>query len=144
MARRLVAPAVVALGCAALGLSAASSATARTSVRHGLSVVVPAGWRVSYQPLTPCSDPVERFTLFHGDQALTVEERTDPVPEELRGRPARFGVSGKPSPLECCAIEGMPGWSIQFSDHGRAFYAYLYPGRESPRALLSVLDTFRA
>jgi hypothetical protein len=33
---------------------------------------------------------------------------------------------------------------LQFSDHGRAFYAYVFPGKSKPRSLLRLLDSFRA
>jgi hypothetical protein len=33
---------------------------------------------------------------------------------------------------------------LHFGDHGRAFYAYLYPGRAAPDTLLHALDSFRA
>jgi hypothetical protein len=46
--------------------------------------------------------------------------------------------------MECCSIPGRSGWSLQFSDHGRAFYAYLFPGNSAVWPLLRLLDTFRA
>jgi hypothetical protein len=87
---------------------------------------------------------VERVSLIRGRQVLMIQERLDPVRAELSGRPARFNVHGKPSPMECCSIPGRSGWSLQFSDHGRAFYAYLFPGNSAVWPLLRLLDTFRA
>jgi hypothetical protein len=46
--------------------------------------------------------------------------------------------------MERCSISGRSGWSLQFSDHGRAFYAYVFPGGSKPRSLLRMLDSFRA
>jgi hypothetical protein len=115
----------------------------RAAAGHGLSIVVRPGWELTHRRFTPCSDPVERFSLIRGDQVLTVEERLDPVRAELRPRPARFAVRGAPSQLECCAIEGRRGWMIQFGEGGRAFYAYLYPGRGPVEPLLDALDTLR-
>jgi hypothetical protein len=125
------------------GAAASSSAANRVDVGHGLSIVVPAGWRVSHRRFTSCSDPIERFSLLGPGEILTVEERLVPVRAELTPRPRRFGVRGGPTPLECCAISGRRGWVVQFGDHGRAFYAYLYPGRGAAPTLLQILDSLR-
>jgi hypothetical protein len=112
-------------------------------VGHRLSIAVPPGWRVTYRRFTACSDPVERFTLLSGHgQILTIQERLDPIAAELVQRPLHFAVSGRPRPIECCSLD-RPGWVIQFGDHGRGFYAFLYPGRGSRHALLQALDSFR-
>ena len=131
--------------CAAvLGAAAAPAAPLRrVDVGHRLSIVVPSGWHVSHRRLTPCTDPVERFSLIRGDGMLTVQERLDPAPGELRARPRRFRVHGSPGPLECCAVPGRRGWVLQFGEGGRAFYAYLYPGAGGAGPLLRLLDTLR-
>jgi hypothetical protein len=144
MRRRCLTLGLVALGCTLVGVSASFSASGRADVGHGLFVSVPHGWRVSYHRFTPCSDPVERFSLIRGRQVLMIQERLDPVRAELAGRPAHFAVRGKASPMECCSIPGRSGWSLQFSDHGRAFYAYVFPGESNPRSLFRLLDSFRA
>jgi hypothetical protein len=124
--------------------SPAPTAT-RTSVGNGLSIVVPAGWRVTHRHFTPCSDPTERFSLLSGREVvLMVQERHSPARDELTPRPRHFAVDGKPAPLECCAIPGRSGWVLHFADHGRAFYAYLYAGRAARGTLLHALDSFRA
>jgi hypothetical protein len=46
--------------------------------------------------------------------------------------------------MECCSIAGRNGWMLEFGDHARAFYAYLYPADSSPAPLLRVLDSLRA
>jgi hypothetical protein len=125
------------------GAAASSSAAKHADVGHRLSIVVPAGWHVSDRRFTPCSDPIERFSLLGPGQILTVEERIAPVRAELTRRPRRFSVRGGPTPLECCAISGRRGWVVHFGDHSRAFYAYLYPGRGPARTLLRILDSFR-
>jgi hypothetical protein len=117
----------------------------RTSVGNGLSIVVPAGWRVTHRHFTPCSNPTERFSLLSGREVvLMVQERRSPARAELTPRPRQFALHGKPAPLECCAIAGRSGWVLHFGDHGRAFYAYLYAGRATPGTLLHALDSFRA
>ena len=79
--------------------------------------------------------------MLDGEAVLTVEERLgrEPGPQ----RRGLFHVSGPPTPMECCAIEGRTGWSLHFRDHGRGFYAYLYPAGRSPAPLLRVLDSLR-
>jgi hypothetical protein len=117
----------------------------RTSVGHGLSIVMPAHWRVTHRHFTPCSDPTERFSLLSGREVvLMVQERHSPARAELTPRPRHFAVHGRPAPLECCSLPGRAGWVLHFDDHGRAFYAYLYPGSATPGALLRTLDSFRA
>lgn len=137
----------VVLAAVICGLSAVSPSTpssGRVDAGHGLSIAVPPGWHISHRAFTPCSDPVERFSLISGKQVLMIQERLDPGAAELSPRPARFRVRGTPSPMECCSIPGRRSWVLQFGDHGRAFYAYLYPGGRDPRTLLNALDSLRA
>jgi len=129
--------------CAGLLVAAAPASSRRVDVGHRLSIAVPPGWHVSHRRLTPCTNPIERFSVARGDRLLVLEERLDPSRAELRGRPSRFRVQGAPSPLECCAVDGRRGWVLQFGDGGRAFYAYLYPGRGGAEPLLRLLDTLR-
>lgn len=118
--------------------------SARAQVGHGLSIDVPAGWRISHHPFTSCIDPIERFSLLRGQALITLEERTGRgASEGMPQRPDHLRVSGKPSELECCALAARPGWTISFRDHGRAFYAYLYPGSAAPQVLLRILDSLR-
>jgi len=118
-------------------------AVALVAVGNGLSLGLPSGWQVTHRTFTPCVDPIERVTVYRGDAAIMLQERLHPDPSELRGRPARFAVRGGPAPLECCSIGDRKGWSIQFSAHGRAFYAYVYPGHRRVGELLRVLDSLR-
>jgi hypothetical protein len=119
----------------------ASAGSGRVGAGHGLSVVVPAGGHLTQRHFTPCADPVERFSVIDGRARLTIEERLEAEPGPQRNGP--FHVSGPPSPMECCAIEGRAGWVVHFLDQGRSFYAYLYPAEHSPRPLLNVLDSLR-
>ena len=122
---------------------AAASTGGRVAAGHGLSIAVPSGWQLTHRRFTPCSDPVERFSLVRGDQVLMVQERLDPIRAELKPRPLRFAVRDTAAPIGCCSIGNRRGWVLQFGEGGRAFYAYLYPGRESPRVLLLALDSLR-
>jgi hypothetical protein len=141
--RRKVSVVLVAVAAGLLFASASRPSGGRVDTGHGLWIAVPPGAHLSYRAFTPCSDPVERFSLISGGQVLTLQERLDPVAAELSSRPTHFRVSGAASPLECCSISGRSGWVIQFGDHGRAFYAYVYPGHSSPSRLLRALDSLR-
>jgi len=120
-----------------------ASATDRVDVGHGLSFAVPAGWRVSHHRFTPCTDPVERVSLIRGDAILMLQERLDPVRAELSQRPAHFRIRSDPTPMACCSIGNRRGWSLQFGDRGRGFYAFIYPGRRPVHELLALLDSLR-
>jgi hypothetical protein len=135
--------AAVAVAAFVGGVSTSSAALKRVDVGHNLSIVVPAGWRVSHKRFTPCSNPIERFSLLGPEEMLTVEERLAPLRAELIRRPRRFSVRGGPTPLECCAIPGRRGWVVHFGDHGRAFYVYLYSGRRTASTLLRILGSLR-
>jgi hypothetical protein len=119
----------------------ASAKPGRIDAGHGLSLVVPAGARLTQRHFTPCADPVERFSVLEGRGILTVQERLEPEPAPQRRGP--FRVEGPPQPMECCAIAGRSGWVLHFRDHGRSFYAYLYPTGRSPAPLLHVLDSLQ-
>jgi hypothetical protein len=130
----------VAVGAVAGGGSASAG---RVDAGHGLSIVLPAGAYVTHERFTACSDPVERFSVIDGRAIVMLEERLDASLERSPVRSGAFAVSGSPSELECCSIDGRAGWSIPFRDHGRAFYAFLYPSGDSPRPLLRILDSLR-
>jgi hypothetical protein len=134
-------------GLAATVLALVSSAAVVTGgaadAGDGLSIVVPAGAHLTHKQFTPCSDPVERFSVIDGRAILTIQERQDASQERSPRRAGPFHVSGPARVMECCAIDGRRGWSIAFRDHGRAFYAYLYPTGKSAAPLLRILDTLR-
>ena len=139
-ARGLIAVGLV-LGALALVRPAASAEPGRIDAGHGLSLVLPEGARLTHRHLTGCADPVERFSVIEGRAILTIEERLGP--EAGPQRHGAFHVTGPATPMECCAIGGRSGWSVHFRDHGRGFYAYLYPSGRSPAPLLRMLDSLR-
>jgi hypothetical protein len=143
MSRRRIAVAAVLSG-AFVAAAQSATATNRVDVGHGLSFAVPPGWRVSHHRFTPCTDPVERVSLIRGDAILMLQERLDPARAELSRRPAHFAVSGEPAPMACCSVGNRRGWSLQFGDRGRGFYASIYPGHRPARELLALLDTLHA
>ena len=107
---------------------------------------VPRGWHVVHRHQTACVNPAQRLTLAGRGAMVVVLETLDPRHYVLRfpRRPAHFRVSGKPSPMECCAVRGRAGWALDFRAAGRGFYAFVYPGRPgSTREALRVLDGLR-
>lgn len=138
---------------AALSALAAAGATAApnrkglySDTQIGLSVRVPAGWHVVRRRLTPCSNPIERLTVVGRGALVMLQESLGPLltTNHFSPRPSRFELGGKPYPMECCAPRGSPGWSFNFGEGGRGFYAYVYPGRSGTRReALSILDSLR-
>jgi len=139
-ARGLIAVGLV-LAALALVRPAASAGPGRIDAGHGLSLVVPAGARLTHRHFTPCADPVERFSVVAGPSKKNIQERLGPEAGPQRHGP--FLEEGPARPMECCAIEGRSGWMLHFRDHGRSFYAYLYAAGGSPRTLLHMLDSLR-
>src|ERR1051326_952115 len=114
--RRVLSVVLVAVAAGLLFASASRPSGGRVDGGHGLSIALPPGAHLSHRAFTPCSDPVERFSLISTGQVLMLQERLDPVAAELPRRPTHFRVSGAASPLECCSISGRSGWVIQFGD----------------------------
>jgi hypothetical protein len=57
-------------------LPAGAAGTAkRVDVRSGISVVLPAGWRLVDQSITECSDPAQRLLLAFVDVGRRSDER---------------------------------------------------------------------
>lgn len=114
---------------------------------HGVSARVPPGWHAIPATLTPCVNPIERLDVAGPGGALVmIQEALDrQYVNRFRVRPRHFAVHGAPSGLSCCNAEGYGnGWMLNFRDHGRSFYAYVYPGREHRvREALQVLDSLR-
>jgi hypothetical protein len=140
-------PGVVLLIVAAivlLALPAPASAERHERPRLGLSVEVPAGWRVVRRPLSPCIDPAQRVALRGHGALVQIVERLDADPDDYPQRPRRFTLPGKPQFLACCPPAEGKGWFLTFRDAGRGFHAYVYVGRPETRAqALRILDSFR-
>ncbi len=99
-------------------------------------------------PLTGCTDPVQRLALSstgNPDRGMlvVVEERLE-SDDHLPTRPARFTLSGKARPLECCTPTSRAGFGVDFSDGGRGFYTYVYvDGASSRDVAAQVLDSLQ-
>jgi hypothetical protein len=108
----------------------------------GLSVRFPPGWHVIPHPLTSCIDPAEAIDIGGPGDALFMLQESGT--RGLPLRPTRFRLVGEPSPLECCTPTSDPGWVISFQEHGRGFYAHLYPGNLDRRAeVLGILSSLQ-
>jgi hypothetical protein len=130
---------------AALLLSAPASA--QRDGRAGLSVDVPAGWASVPQPLSVCTNPVQRLALRgHGALVQIVETLDYAYVHRFPARPRRFRLRGAPHWIACCAPEERQdkGWFLSFRDGNRGFYAYVYLGERGTRAqVLGILDSLR-
>lgn len=113
----------------------------------GLSVPIPAGWKIERWPLTPCTNPVQRLALRGHGALVQIQERV--AVENLDGfpqRPARFGLKRAPRWIGCCVPDERrdKGWMLAFRDGGRGFYAYVFVGTAgSRREVLAILDGLR-
>jgi len=142
----LVFPSMLVAAVLAVGpAGAASDRYVRSGV--GLSVPVPAGWKIERWPLTPCTDPVQRIAL-RGHRALVqIQERLAPEDvTDFPARPARFELRGAPDWIACCVPEERrdKGWMLAFRDGGRGFYAYVFLGSAGSRGeVLAILDGLR-
>lgn len=137
--------AIAAITLLVISASAAAGRRPNVSVAvspSGLFVRVPPGWQVVHRKLTPCSNPVERLTVAGRGALVMLQERLPLYAPGFKPRPSRFALTGKPSEMECCALAHRVGWMLSFRDRGRAFYAYVYLGREGTRReALGVLDS---
>jgi hypothetical protein len=110
----------------------------------GLSVSLPGGWHPIRRRLTPCTNPIERLTVFGRGALVMLQESLDPrrYIRRFRPRPRRFTLRGEPHSIACCAPSSRPGWFFDFRDRGRGFYAYVYLGEAGTRQeALAILDS---
>jgi hypothetical protein len=135
----------------ALALSAPAALQAEglptISTRSGLTVALPAGWRVVHERLTPSTNPLERLTVAGRGALVMLQESLDPrrYIRRFAPRPRRFELRGRPQLIACCAPPNRGrGWFFNFRDGGRGFYAYVYLGEARTRdEALRILDSLR-
>jgi hypothetical protein len=142
--RLILVPSVLALALAIGGDGSLASTGARqVHLRSGISVQLPDRWRILRGPLTPCSDPKERFAAAtfpasrlgpdnavprKGALILLLEDRINPA-SGLSTRPPRFRLPAHATKLEgCCDTPTDPGYEFVFRDRGRDFEAFVFPG----------------
>jgi hypothetical protein len=146
--RNLVLTGLLALTLAASVSSAESRGAAAPRLtpysRDGVTVLMPAEWRVLRRRLTPCVDPSERLTVAGHGALVMLQERIHPIADGFPARPLRFELKGAPEYMECCAPLTRRGWMLRFTDNRRGFYAYVYLGGRGTRAqVLEILQSLR-
>jgi hypothetical protein len=144
------------------------SAVASTPLRQvhlsaGITLQLPAGWRILQRPITGCYDPVERLVAATfpdsrlgtqnaipkgGALVLVLEDHTNAA-SGFPLRPKQFQLPAKPGLLGgCCGIPNGPGYEFIFHTHGRDFEVFVYGGGNAPANLveqaISVLNSLRA
>jgi hypothetical protein len=126
-------------------LAFAAPASASRYERAGLSVEVPAAWAAVREPLSPCTNPVQRVALRgHGALVQIVETLDYAYVRRFPARPRRFELRGPAQYLACCPPRDGKGWFLSFRDGNRGFYAYVYPGPRGMRdEVLGILDSLR-
>jgi hypothetical protein len=144
--------------CIALGALVGPSADAvplrQVDAGHGLSVVLPHGWRLSRARLETCADPAQRLVAVSGGASLRLGMKVPPhvaivfLQESWQGRfparPARFALGRLGQNGGCCEMPVGRGDEILFRDHGRDFYAFVYATSAAQRrGALGLLDSLR-
>jgi hypothetical protein len=110
----------------------------------GLAVVVPPRWQIVHEPMSACTDPVQRIALRRGAAVVQVVESLSGSVKGFPARPDRFQLPGEPQFLACCPPSDGKGWFLPFRDVGRGFYAYVYVGPPGARAeALRILDSLQ-
>ena len=133
---------------------------------HGVTVILPAGWRTMPADDGPVVDPVAQVAVSSGpmedretgcqvadygpadDAVSLIVLEWQPGDEiQLDPRPGRFGSEElplTPGSIECFTGSG---GTVQFTDHGRVFGAYVLLGPDAPAELAdearAVLETLR-
>ena len=101
--------------------------------------------RVVVAVAEPTEQRLAALEKLLGDTVLVVVPKSAleaGLHSELLSSRSGAGVA-EPSQMECCSVPGRTGWSLQFGDHGRGFYADLYPGDSPVTPLLQVLDSLQ-
>jgi hypothetical protein len=139
-----------------LAPAGAAGSSSRVDAGAGISVALPAGWRLVHKPVTECSDPVQRFVATTARGKLRERYRVpsraalvllmEATSGRFPARPARFALPRRLDNLGgCCEIPNGPGVELLFRDHGRKFYAFVYVGQRSGarKDVLTLLDGLR-
>ncbi len=123
-----------------------------------LALDYPSAWRVTTHPLTPVTDPVQRFVLYTPSRrALALAPQPDQVIAELSEAVPPLASSAaikafpaRPRHFRLPALGRMEGfdgnrWAeVAFRDHGRGFYLFVGVGVHASThvpTLLNALDS---
>jgi hypothetical protein len=135
---------VTGLLVAILFVPAAAATTSSARAGHGITIVLPQGWRLLHRQLSGCSDPVQRFAATSRKATVLVQETS--LGGRFPARPARFHLPPLASNIGgCCGMPNGRGAELLFRDHGRRFYAFVYLGHRSKdrSAVLQLLNSLR-
>jgi hypothetical protein len=142
--------AVAALILVATATASAPAATTHTVRSHGLTLQVPAGWRVSHGPWSYCESPTQVLALVTGKHPvraggllLMLEYG---IGAEMSSRPqGGFQLPAKSSASEgCCGMPTAPGYAFTLVEQGRAFQIFLWArDRGVAKAAVEALNTLR-
>jgi hypothetical protein len=149
--------AVIALLLGLLLVPAGAASSRRVDAGAGISVALPAGWRLVHRSITDCSDPAQRLLATTARGKLRQRYRVPALAAlvllmegssgRFPARPARFHLPRRlvGSLGGCCEIPTGPGVELPFRDHGRRFYAFVYVGRRSGArgSTLALLNSLR-
>jgi hypothetical protein len=142
--------AVAALVLVATSAASAPAATTHTVRSHGLTLQVPAGWRVSQSPWTYCDSPTQVLALVTGKHPvregglLLVLEYS--IGADVSSRPrGGFQLPAKPSASEgCCGMPTAPGYGFTLVERARAFHIFLWArDRGIAKTAVVALNTLR-
>ena len=113
----------------------------RVEAGAGMSIVLPAGWRLVQQSITDCSDPAQRLLATTARGKLRTGFRVparaglvllmEGTSGRFPARPARFHLPSLGAMGGCCEIPKGRGAELTLRDHGRRFYAFVYVGSRS-------------
>jgi hypothetical protein len=150
--------AVIGLFCGLLLVpSGAAGSFRRVDAGAGVSVALPAGWRLVHRSITDCSDPAQRLLAttargslghrYHVPARAALVLLMEGSSGRFPVRPARFHLPRQlvGSLGGCCEIPTGPGVELLFRDHGRRFYAFVYLGERSAarQSTLALLNSLR-
>jgi hypothetical protein len=144
---------LIALG-ALVGPSADAVPVRRADAGHGLTIVLPHGWRLAHARVATCIDPVQRLVAvagrvrLHTGMNLPAGAALVLLQESHSGRfparPAHFALGSPGEMGGCCEMPVGRGAEVVFRDHGRRFYAFVYAtSRAQRREALALLDSLR-
>jgi hypothetical protein len=144
--------------CLALGALVGPSADAvpvrRVDAGHGLSVVLPSGWRLAHARISTCADPLQRLVAVTGRVRLHPGMKVPQgvaivlVQEAWMGlvprRPAHFVLGRLGQLAGCCEMPRGTGAELMFRVHGREFYVFAYATSAAQRRdALALLNSLR-
>jgi hypothetical protein len=120
--------------------AAAAKTSTRVEAGHGISFVLPAGWRLAHREYSHCADPVQRLAVTSDHATVLLQETNF---GRFPARPARFRLPQAVGNIGgCCGMASGAGAELLFRDHGRRFYAFVYGSRDRA-GVLALLNSLK-